>query len=283
MTSEQDPFDQNLTEDDPAAIPSAQDAHDPRFRGVENLVGSAGLSALSESSVCIIGVGGVGSWAAEALARTGVGSLTLVDFDDICITNINRQIQALDSTVGHSKNETLAARLRDINPSVHVRSVEQFFTQKSLEEILATPYDVIIDAIDRMTNKCLLIATCRERGLLLITVGSAGERLDPTAIRVDDLARSDKDPLLAMVRKRLRQRHGFPRAARKKFGIPCVYAPLVGPAAKSIGVSCSGIEERTGWSRSCNEGLGSAAFMTGAFGFVAAAEAVKLLLRSKQA
>ena len=253
-------------------------AADNRFSGVEALVGVEGFATLRSSSICIIGVGGVGSWAAEALARSGVGRLTLVDLDDICITNINRQLHALTSTVGRTKVSVLAERLRDINPELDISIVERFFSATSADEILARKPSLVIDCIDRLSNKCLLISLCVERGIPIVSSGSAGERINPTAIRVTDLAFTKLDPLLIYVRKRLRQRHGFPRNTQTPFGVSCVFSPVevseIGESEPDESVFDA--EPR----RSCNSGLGTAAFVTGAFGFAAASEAVRLLVGS---
>lgn len=248
---------------------------DKRFTGVEALIGGAGFATLQASSVTIIGVGGVGSWAAEALARSGIGRLTLVDLDDICVTNINRQLHALSSTIGRTKVAVLAERLRDINPELEISVIERFFSAASAEEILAQQPTLVIDCIDRLSNKCLLISLCVERGIPIVSSGSAGERLDPTAIRITDLAFTKLDPLLIYVRKRLRQRHGFPRNTQTPFGVSCVYSPVEThvPCEHEPDESAFDAEPR----RSCNSGLGTAAFVTGAFGFAAAAEAVRLL------
>jgi tRNA A37 threonylcarbamoyladenosine dehydratase len=255
---------------------------DERFRGFKQLVGSGPFSKISRASVCVVGVGGVGSWVVEALARSGIGALTLVDLDEVCVTNINRQIHALSGTVGASKVEILAERVLQIHPSCAVAPIKRFFTESSAESILSAPFDLVIDTIDRVENKALLLADCVERDLPVITVGSGGERLNPAGAVVCDLARTIHDPLLQCVRKTLRQHHGFPKGERAKFMIPCVYAPLQrGPRpaqARAESDDSCGVDLREARGRkSCNDGLGSAVFMTGTLGFMAAAEAVRLL------
>jgi tRNA A37 threonylcarbamoyladenosine dehydratase len=232
--------------------------------------------------VCVVGLGGVGSWVVEALARSGVGALTLIDLDEVCVTNINRQIHALSGTVGAAKAEALAERVLQIHPTCTVTPIKRFFTETSADSILSTPYDLVIDTIDRVENKALLLAKCVERELPAITVGSGGERLDPSGTVVSDLAQTIHDPLLQCVRKMLRQRHGFPKGERAKFLIPCVYAPLQrGPRPETGGdamVASCDVDPRDARGRkSCNDGLGSAVFMTGTLGFMAAAEAVRVL------
>ena len=201
-----------------------------RFGGLARLYGAAGLARLRAAQVLVVGLGGVGSWTVEALARSGVGVLTLVDLDDICVSNVNRQLPALDGTIGRAKAEVLAERVRGINPECRVEARVEFFTEDSAERLLQrgagggergradrlTP-DFVVDAIDSVANKCRLIALCRAQGIPLVSCGGAGGRRDATQVRVVDLARTTHDRLLSEVRKRLRQAHGFPREG-KKFG-----------------------------------------------------------------
>lgn len=241
-----------------------------RFEGVARLYSAAGLARLQSAHVGVIGIGGVGCWAAEALARAGVGRLTLVDLDDVCVSNVNRQLHALDGTVGRPKAEVMAERLRLINPAVTVDACLKFFTPSTAEELLTPAYDYLVDAIDSTSNKCWLIARCRERGLRLVTAGGAGGRKDPTQIRVADLARSTHDRLLEAVRTRLRREHGFPRGA-SLFGVEAVYStePAVYPGG--AGDACPGnVRRELGVKLNCEGGYGSACHVTGTFGFVAA-------------
>lgn len=246
------------------------------FRGFAQLVGQQAFGRISSASVCVVGLGGVGSWAVEALARCGVGALTLVDLDEVCATNVNRQVQATTRSVGRPKADALAERVLEIHPACRVTAVRRFFSRPTADEILAGGIDLVVDAIDRVENKALLIAECVARNLPLITTGSAGDRLDPSALTVSDLARTIHDPLLQIVRKDLRQQYRFPAGERRRFGIPCVYAPKQRNDAKP---SCAAGSGR----RSCNDGLGSAVFVTGAAGFLAAAEAIRVLSAERQA
>src|SRR5688572_28200628 len=174
----------------------AQDSdYNQRFSGIARLYGTDGAARLRSAHVAVIGVGGVGSWAVEALARSGVAALTLIDLDEVCVSNINRQLPALTSEVGKSKVLVLKQRLQGINHNCIVTAVEEFFTAASAEHLLATPYDYVVDAIDSLANKCLLIARCRDKNIPVITVGGAGGRRDPTAIKIDDLAFASHDPL----------------------------------------------------------------------------------------
>ena len=256
---------------------------DPRFIGIERLFGADGLHALQNAHVAVVGVGGVGSWAAEALARSAVGCLTLIDLDEVCTTNINRQLHALDATVGWPKVEVMAQRIRDFAPHARVNAVQRFFLAEHADALLHAqpPFHAVIDAIDSANHKAALIAACRRRGLHVITVGGAGGRTDPAAIRVADLARSCHDTLLQMVRKKLRNLHGFPKKGEQPFHIPCVFCPqpVVYPTCDGRITSQRPTDHRDKSLRlSCEQGFGAAVFVTGAMGFQAAALAVEHIL-----
>jgi tRNA A37 threonylcarbamoyladenosine dehydratase len=253
------------------------DSDSSRFRGIAQLLGPEHFSRLSCASVCVVGLGGVGSWSVEALARSGVGALTLVDLDEVCITNINRQVHALSDTIGQSKAELLATRIRSINPNCNVRVFRKFFSSLTADEILAPRYDAVLDTIDRNENKTTLLGECVRRSLRVVTVGSAGDRLDASQATVTDLARTIHDPLLQIVRKQLRQQYSFPKGERAKFNIPCVYAPQQRGPRDTGQAMCGGGQ---GSRRSCNDGLGSAVYVTGALGFMAAGEVIRLLGRN---
>lgn len=255
------------------------EGNDHRFAGVESLYGKADFAKIQGASVCVVGLGGVGSWCAEALARMGIGAITLVDLDDVCVTNINRQIQALTSTVGASKCTLLSERIHDINPQCKVRSIGKFFTHSTMEEILSHPYDVIIDAIDDNAHKTLLIGECYARSIPVVTVGSGGNRTDHTSIVVQDLARTEYDPLLQIVRKRLRQRFKFPKGGSRKFNIPCVYAPLQRLEPRVVRNACTSSDKTS--RKSCNDGLGSSVVMTGVMGLMAVGEVVRMVTSQK--
>lgn len=251
-----------------------------RFAGIGRLFGVEGLTRLRDAHVCVIGLGGVGSWTVEALARSGIGRLTLVDMDEVCISNTNRQLHALAHTGGMPKASVLADRVLAINPDCHVRTLITFFTPKTVEHVLGddTPAekpDLVIDAIDGVVNKSLLIAACRTRGLPLVTCGGCAGKQDGTAVRVGDLATTENDRLLKFVRKRLRQEHGFPRGDAP-FGIPCVYSTETSVAASACPEIPGAIPE-AGLTPNCEWGMGTATFVTGAFGFALAGLAVKAL------
>jgi tRNA A37 threonylcarbamoyladenosine dehydratase len=249
--------------------------YETRFGGVSRLFAAEGLERLRRSHVCVIGIGGVGSWAVEALARSGVGTLTLVDLDDICVTNVNRQLHAVEGEVGNTKIDAMARRVAAINPECSVRPVHAFLTEASAAEILGPRFDYVLDAIDSPSKKCLLIAACRERGIPVFVVGGAGGRRDPTALKISDLAFSTHDRLLAAVRSQLRGDFGFPRGEKKPFGVDCVYStePAVYPQAD--GTVCEKPEPGASLRLDCESGFGTACFVTGTFGFVAAGYVVR--------
>ena len=250
------------------------DAADARFGGIARLYGNDGLAKLRTAHVAIIGVGGVGSWSAEALARSGIGTITLVDLDEVCITNTNRQIHALEGSLGKPKVAELATRIGHINPDCTVHARAEFFTAQTAETILSGSYDYLIDAIDGLTNKCLLLAACREREIPVITCGAAGGRRDGTAVCIADLTRAKYDKLLFKVRKQLRQQHGFPRGT-KKWQLPCVYSAEPVHYPQPDGTVCEAKPDTDGSLKlDCEAGLGAATHVTAAFGFAAAGHVV---------
>jgi tRNA A37 threonylcarbamoyladenosine dehydratase len=264
------------------------DDYEQRFGGLGRLVGRDGLERLRAAHVAVVGVGGVGSWVVEGLTRSGIGQLTLIDLDDVCVTNVNRQLPALDGQLGRPKVTVLAERVRLINPACKVTAVQEFFTQASAARLLAGPYDFVVDAIDRMTPKALLIGESKERGWPVVTVGAAGGRRDTTQIRSGDLGEASKDELLRQVRKKLRREHGFASGAqrgRMHFGVRCVWSeePPVFPWAD--GTCGTEREPGSNLALDCESGFGTAVFVTGAFGLAAAGEVVRALaaVRSESA
>jgi tRNA A37 threonylcarbamoyladenosine dehydratase len=245
-----------------------------RFGGIGRLYGKEGLDRIRRAHVCVVGLGGVGSWAVEALARSGIGALTLVDLDDVCISNVNRQLHALDGDLGRPKVEVMARRVRAINPDCAVHPLQAFLLKSNAHEILQTRFDYVLDAFDSPSRKCVLIALCRERGIPVITSGAAAGRRDPTAVEVVDLAFSSHDRLLQEVRSMLRTRHGFPRG-KHPFGVECVLSrePAVYPAG--AGQMCATPGKEQDLRIDCNTGFGTASFVTGTFGFVAAGRIVQ--------
>ena len=249
-----------------------------RFSGLARLYGAAGLERLRAAHVCVIGVGGVGSWTVEALARSGLGALTLIDLDDVCVTNVNRQLPALDGQYGRPKIDVLAERVRLIQPGCRVTALAEFFTESSSARLLETPYDFVVDATDKLTNKCLLIVGCRERGIPVITIGGAGGKRDGTAVRVCDLAHSVQDELLRQVRRKLRRDYSFPREPDGPFGVPCVYSPEKPVYPWADGACRAAPEPGSTQALDCASGLGTACSVTGAFGLAAAGEIVRRIV-----
>ncbi len=248
-----------------------------RFGGIGRLYGAAGLEKIRSSHVAVVGIGGVGSWVAESLARSGVGTLSLVDLDDICLTNTNRQIHTVAGTIGQPKISAMAARLKAINPEIVVHECPLFYGEKTAEAFFATPYSVVVDAIDSVRHKTHLLATARARKVPVVSVGGAGGRIDPSRIKVDDLSRSRNDRLLMLVRKKLRTEYRFPREGKGKFRIPCVYSDELPRFPWEDGSVCQTREPGTPGGLNCDAGLGSAAHITGAMGLFAAGVALNLL------
>ncbi len=244
-----------------------------RFSGLARLYGETGLVSLHEAHVAVIGIGGVGSWSAEALARSSVGEITLVDLDDVCSTNINRQIHALSDTVGRSKVNVMAERITNINPRCTIHAEECFLTAANVEAILDRSLDGVVDAIDAVHQKCLLLAECHRRNIPVITCGAAGGRCDATLIEVTDLSRTCNDALLQQVRRNLRGDHGFPSGedSRKKFGIPAVFSPE--HARYPQGDGCVSTERPADQPAGlgCDSGFGAVTHVTATFGLLAAA------------
>ena len=253
------------------------DDYSIRFSGLSRLYGRSSLELFKKSHVAVIGLGGVGSWAVEALARSGIGKLTLVDLDEVCLSNINRQVQATSATVGHPKTSVLKSRISEIAPKCQVIEEMKFYTQKSSEALLSVEYDFIVDAIDSVAHKTHLLAESKRKKINVVTCGGGGGKIDPTKIRVDDLARTKNDPLLNQVRKRLRKLYNFPKYSRQKFGIPCVYSDEV-PTFPLLdgGVSC---ERQKGqdYRLNCDTGFGSSTALTGTIGFTLASVVMKHL------
>ena len=259
---------------------------DFRFGGIARLYGTAALSRFRAAHVMVVGIGGVGSWVVEALARSGIGRLTLVDLDEVCVSNINRQLHALDSTVGRSKVEVMVERVRTISPEARVEGRVEFFTADTASRLLGLETDSIskdrpdfvVDAIDAMSNKVRLIALCQGAGIPLVVCGGAGGRRDPTEVRVADLATVTHDRLLSEVRKRLRREHGFSRTS-KKLRIECVHSAEAPVFPGRDGQVCAtrASDNELPLRLNCESGFGSATQVTGTFGFAAAARVLARL------
>ncbi len=274
----------------PAEVAVEVDA-ERRFGGIDRLYGDGAAAALAASRACVIGIGGVGSWCVEALARSGVGRLTLIDLDHVSESNINRQAHALDVTLGQAKVAAMAERVLAFSPHCRVNTIDDFLTPENATALLKG-FDVVIDAIDNVRAKVAIAATCRTHHIPLVMAGGAGGKLDPTQIRIDDLARTLQDPLLSKVRARLRKEHGFPRDAKKKFGIEAVFsieplrypAPLSCVAGKSgdgreIGVPELAVANAGLQGLAC-AGYGSSMAVTASVGLFCASRAIAHLLHA---
>lgn len=246
-----------------------------RFGGVARLYGADGAERLAAAHVCVVGIGGVGSWSVEALARTGVGQITAVDLDMVAESNTNRQIHALDDHYGRAKVEVIAERVRAINPDCRVNCIEDFVTADNVGQMLGGAFTVVIDAIDQVRAKAAMIAFCHRQRIPIVVAGAAGGQTDPTQVRLADLSQTVQDPLLAKVRATLRREYGFPRDTREKFGVPAVFStePLRYPDKAA---SCEA--ERGPAGLNC-AGFGSSVCVTSAFGMAAAARAIELITR----
>jgi tRNA A37 threonylcarbamoyladenosine dehydratase len=259
------------------------DPNAERFTGLARVYGQDGLGLLRKLRVCVIGLGGVGSWAAEALARSAVGELTLIDGDEIAPSNTNRQIHALGENFGRRKVEVMAERVREINPDCECRPIDEYLTTQNLTEMLAGDFDYVVDAIDSIKFKAALIHHCRRNKIPLIATGGAGGLTDPAKIQVADLSRTRNDPLAAKLRARLRAEYSFPRDPSKRFGVECVFSsqqPVYPRADGSVGHEKPGIH---GVSLDCRFGYGSASVVTAAFGLIAASRVIdKGLARARR-
>jgi len=265
-----------------------------RFGGIARLYGQHGAQTLKTSHFCVIGIGGVGSWVAEALARNGIGQLTLIDLDDICMTNINRQIHALSNTIGMSKVEVMCERIKQINPDCQINVIEDFITVENLTELMSaksmpSQYDYVIDAIDAVDIKVRLIAFCKRNKIPIITIGGAGGQVDPSQIAITDLSKTYQDPLLAKVKNQLRREFNFPRAdltkaSKRKFAIDAVFSTeqlrypdtaggvcLAKPNVNESGGSATRLD--------CSGGFGATTHITATFAFFAVGRAIDKLLK----
>ena len=238
-----------------------------RFGGLRRLHGDVGYERLRGARIAVVGLGGVGSWAAEALARSGVAELTLIDLDHVSEGNINRQVQATGQSIGRSKALALCERLADIHPGCLLHPVEDFVDAENWPALLTREVDALIDACDQVRAKAALAAWARVTGTAFVTVGAAGGKLRPQAVEVADLAETTHDPLLASLRQRLRQHHGAARTGR--IGVSCVYSR---EAVRQPTQSCE-----TEGNLNCH-GYGSSVTVTATFGMVAASEAMRALL-----
>ena len=251
-----------------------------RFEGLARVYGFGALEHLHKAHFCIVGVGGVGSWAAEAAARSGIGQITLIDHDDIDIGNTNRQIHTLADTIGASKVEVLKERIVRINPDCLCVAIDDLVTRGSIEKFGFARFDYVIDAIDHVQHKVSLVHHCRRNKIRIISTGGAGGLTDPSKIEVGDLTQTYNDPLLAKLRSNLRHQIGYSRNPRRRFAIDCVFSTeqAIYPASNgTVSFAKPGQGERT--TLDCATGIGSFVGVTACFGFTAVAHAISKYLR----
>ena len=248
-----------------------------RFGGVERLYGAGALATLEKAHIAVVGVGGVGSWTAEALARSGVGALTLIDLDHVAESNLNRQLHALEGTLGQAKVEAMQQRILQINPECHVSVVDEFLEPDNCVSLLDWGFSAVADCIDGVRAKVAMAAFCKRQRIPLVMAGAAGGKLDPTRIRVADLTLTEQDPLLSKVRSRLRKEHAFPRGPKNRFGLMAVYSdePVAYPES---GSSCDTGATTAPQGLNC-AGFGSSVCVTASFGLVVAAQVLRQVLR----
>lgn len=256
-------------------------SYEKRFGGIARLYGAREQQCIRGMHVCVIGLGGVGSWAVEALARTGMGELTLVDYDTVALSNFNRQLPATSNTIDQKKSAVLAERVRSINPECTVNIIDDYITLDTLADYLNRGYSYVIDAIDSIKFKSGIIYYCKRNKIPVITTGGAGGLIDPTQITIRDLNKTHNDPLAAKVRATLRGDYGWTRNPQRYFGVECVYSteqPRYPKQGGTVGFEKPGVH---GISMDCNLAYGSSTMVTASFGFIAAARVIeKTLLKA---
>jgi tRNA A37 threonylcarbamoyladenosine dehydratase len=252
-----------------------------RFRGIERIYGKEGLARLQHAHVCVVGVGGVGSWAAEALARSAVGRITLIDLDNVSESNVNRQIHALDHTYGRAKVSVMAERMRAIHPACEIHEIEDFVSLDNVAELITPEFHWVLDCMDAFRVKAGLIAHCRRRKIRIVTVGAAGGVIDPLRIKVSDLRRTEQDPLLARTRQQLREQYGFSSNDRRSYSVPAVYSQESAVYPNGDGGICERPDPDSVQGGLYCGGLGSVVTVTASFGLVAASLVLNRLVYPK--
>lgn len=254
--------------------------YDFRFGGISRLIGPKAFSKLKSTHVCVMGIGGVGSWAAESLVRSGIGKITLVDLDDICLSNVNRQVHAIDGNVGMQKIEALELRLLKINPEVEINLVLDFYDKTTTDKILNADFNYVIDAIDSLKNKALLVSECTKRKIPVLVSGAAGGKFNPTMISTSDIGLAGNDMMIKKLRKVLRREYGIERDNNDIFGVECVFSHERAVYPGEDGEPCPLPPKETGAKLDCESGFGSSSFITGTFGFHAAHWVLKQIAKS---
>ncbi|GAA3911949.1 tRNA cyclic N6-threonylcarbamoyladenosine(37) synthase TcdA [Litoribacillus peritrichatus] len=251
-----------------------------RFGGIGRLYGVDQLSIYQTAHACVVGIGGVGSWAAEGLARSGVGKITLIDLDDICVTNVNRQVHALTETVGQLKIDVMADRIRSINPDCEVVTVMDFVDAKNVADLIHKDFDCVVDCIDSLKPKAALLNHCKRSKIPMISTGAAGGQTDPTKIEIADLNKTFNDPLIRRVRSWLRRNYGYSRNPKRTYSIPVVYSTeqLVYPQPDGSVCQQKALDDGS-TKLDCNTGFGAVTMVTASFGFMAANKALELMTK----
>lgn len=251
------------------------------FAGIARLYGKEAYALIKNMHVCVVGIGGVGSWVVEALARSAVGSITLIDYDTIALSNVNRQIHTLSSTIDKKKCMAMQERVQQINPDCKVSIIDDFITLENMPDLLNNGYDYVVDAIDSIKFKAGLIYHCKRNKIPVITTGGAGGLTDPSVIKVVDLSKTYNDALAAKVRSTLRDQYNFTKNTKRSFRVDCVFSSqqqLYPKEDGSVSHEKPGIH---GVSLDCRFGYGAASFVTGTFGFIAAAHIIKKFLNKQ--
>lgn len=261
----------------PPPVPSE---HESRFSGIARLYGFGALKKFKHSHVVVVGLGGVGSWASEAIARSGIGSITLIDPDDICVTNTNRQLPALIGEYGKFKADSLKERLLKINPELNITVHKEFISDKNVASLLTPAPDFVIDGIDSIKHKISLLTYCRDQNIPCVTVGGTAGKWDPSKLRIGDLGESFNDKLIMRVRKKLRTHYNYPPTEKINYGIDCVYSIEQAVYPDGSGGVCHLTPEAENRRLDCFTGMGSATFVTGSAGFMAASIVLKRLAES---
>jgi len=261
-------------------------AYQQRFAALGRLYGEAALDALARAHFVVVGLGGVGSWAAEALVRSGVGELTLIELDGVCLSNTNRQLHALEGQIGASKTQVMAERLKAINPELVLHAQETFLTRDNTQQLIGAQHHVVIDAIDSTHVKAHLVAYCSRHKIRLVTVGSSGGKRDPGRIVCSDLAQTRQDPMLRKLRNILYRHYNFNKDRKRRFRVDAIYSTEPMHFPQPDGSVCreqkAGLDPDSGVKLDCGGGLGSVVMVTGSFGFQAASQAVARYLQDQK-
>ena len=255
--------------------------NDDAFAGIGRLYGKESYALIQNMHVCVVGIGGVGSWVVEALARSAVGKITLIDYDTIAQSNMNRQIHTLSTTIDEKKCSAMLERVKLINPECEVTIVDDFITLNNMRDLITNKFDYVVDAIDSIKFKAGLIYHCKRNKIPIVTTGGAGGLTDPSTVEVVDLTKTYNDALAAKVRSTLRDQYNFSRNPKRRFAVDCVFSSQQQRYPKEDGTVSYEKPGIHGVSLDCSFGYGAASFVTGTFGFVAAAHVIKKYLARK--